>query len=299
MTASLSEARRRALEDADGGPLEPIGGEPTIEEAPRYRLATAERDEALQMAREAAASGRKVLWVVNTVARAQVTYRDLAGEGLTCFVYHSRFRYQDRVQRQQDVLAAFRRSSGCLVVVTQVCEMSLDISAELLVTEVAPFPALVQRLGRLNRREPVPPVVCDCLVIPAETIQPYLAVDLEGAREFIDRLAGRPLSQADLADALAAINEPGYDDRATAFLEQTCETYATELRQTTPGVTVVRQCDVEGLTPLRRKDIVRNEIPMTQPLGGVPRSWPRECGTLVVPDGALNYSLEEGASWVR
>lgn len=31
-------------------------------------------------------------------------------------------------------------------------EMSLDLSATLLVTDLAPVPALIQRLGRLNRR---------------------------------------------------------------------------------------------------------------------------------------------------
>ncbi len=41
---------------------------------------------------------------------------------------------------------------GALAVTTQVAEMSLDISADLLVTDLAPVPALIQRLGRLNRR---------------------------------------------------------------------------------------------------------------------------------------------------
>ena len=38
-----------------------------------------------------------------------------------------------------------------IAVTTQVCEMSLDLDADMLVTEVAPVTAMVQRFGRSNR----------------------------------------------------------------------------------------------------------------------------------------------------
>ena len=60
---------------------------------------------------------------------------------------------KDRVNIQDRVIAAFKESdTPCLAVTTQVCEMSLDISAQLMVTALPPFPSLVQRLGRVNRR---------------------------------------------------------------------------------------------------------------------------------------------------
>ncbi|RZL00702.1 MAG: hypothetical protein EOO62_23805 [Hymenobacter sp.] len=40
----------------------------------------------------------------------------------------------------------------CFVVSTQVVEVSLDISFDRMITEAAPFDALVQRFGRVNRR---------------------------------------------------------------------------------------------------------------------------------------------------
>src|SRR5699024_9311777 len=72
--------------------------------------------------------------------------------GFGARLYHSRFKYVDRVQRHGDVIDAFRAPGSTLASTTQVAEMSLDLSADLLVTDLAPVPALIQRLGRLNRR---------------------------------------------------------------------------------------------------------------------------------------------------
>ena len=41
---------------------------------------------------------------------------------------------------------------GTILVATQIVEVSLDISYDVLFTEVAPIDALVRRLGRDNRR---------------------------------------------------------------------------------------------------------------------------------------------------
>ena len=41
---------------------------------------------------------------------------------------------------------------ACIVVATQVVEVSLDISFDLMITETAPLDALIQRFGRVNRK---------------------------------------------------------------------------------------------------------------------------------------------------
>jgi len=49
--------------------------------------------------------------------------------------------------------ASRRPSHGCVLVSTQVAEQSVDIDADLLITDIAPTDMLLQRLGRLWRHE--------------------------------------------------------------------------------------------------------------------------------------------------
>ncbi len=299
MTASLSPARRDALARATGSPLDPVEGDPMIEGALRYQLLPREPETALRDAVGAARRGEKVLWVANTVGRAQARYRSLRDElGADAVrVYHSRFRYRDRVDRQSDVIARFRGNAGFVVVATQVCEMSLDLSADVLVTELAPFPSLVQRLGRLNRREAVPVIPRPCLWIEPDNPRPYAQAELDAARSVLADMGASPRSQRDLANALAALAEPAYELRATPFVEQTWTTTQAPLRESTPSWTVVRRGDLPAsLGKARRADIVRNEIAMP-PRGKSLPEWPTVHGAFVVPDEVLRYDEEEGASW--
>ena len=69
--------------------------------------------------------------------------------------------------RHKDLMRALKDTPGpALGVTTQVCEMSLDIDVDLLVTEDCPVTSLVQRMGRCNRAQTrdrsVPPATCSC-----------------------------------------------------------------------------------------------------------------------------------------
>ena len=221
MTASLQPARRDALESA-GVAYELISGDDEAEMAGRYRLEwrrneTAAPDEYWGDVQAALRDGGKVLWVCNTVKDAVRVYDEakrLDGDAKR-LLFHSRFCYRHRVDRQNEILAAFDEDgTPCLAVTTQVCEMSLDISADLLVTALPPFPALVQRMGRLNRRLENPDGA-RCLVYDYDGMdgRPYRRADLKAARDAVGNLAeeGGALSQRDLKKALEGLPEAADD----------------------------------------------------------------------------------------
>jgi CRISPR-associated endonuclease/helicase Cas3 len=95
--------------------------------------------------------GKLTLAVVNRVDRAQDIYKELLLQGRTeenAAVLHSRFREGDRKARME----LLDERQDRIVVATQVIEAGVDISAHTLITELAPWPSLVQRFGRCNRR---------------------------------------------------------------------------------------------------------------------------------------------------
>jgi len=66
---------------------------------------------------------------------------------------HSRFKRGKRSQLESDLKNVYNESpEACLVVSTQVVEVSLDISFDMMITECAPIDALIQRFGRINRK---------------------------------------------------------------------------------------------------------------------------------------------------
>lgn len=215
MTASLTRHRREALEGV-GSETYPQAEQKYVAftraaKMPRYRAEiitpritadsggenTTVVDKAYRIAAESLEDGKRVLWVVNQVVRCQDISRELSGEFPEVLCYHSRFRHKDRAERHGKTVAAFKRRNGtltesALAVTTQVCEMSLDLDADVLISELAPIPSLIQRMGRCNRRaqdkeDNDPPgrvVICK----PADA-KPYREDDLTVAWEFAQKLA--------------------------------------------------------------------------------------------------------------
>jgi len=92
--------------------------------------------------------------VLNTIARAKAVYLALSNHILkeNLHLLHSQFTYVDRRRKENKVIERLKSGQRPFVLVaTQVIEVSLDISADKLFTEVAPADALGQRAGRLNR----------------------------------------------------------------------------------------------------------------------------------------------------
>ncbi len=107
---------------------------------------------------EAFEKKEKVLVIYNTVKKAQEAYghfEEIFPE-IKKLLIHSRFRRGDRFDREtilkEDYDSDKSEYSPCLVVSTQVVEVSLDISFDKMITMCAPLDSLVQRFGRVNRR---------------------------------------------------------------------------------------------------------------------------------------------------
>jgi CRISPR-associated endonuclease/helicase Cas3 len=136
--------------------------------------------------------GRITLVVCNTVDRACATYDALRAasrlEGLE--LVHSRFRPADREGWRERFLsrAACTRGADRIIVATQVVEAGVDISAQCLITELAPWPSLVQRFGRCARYGGNGRVIVIDRGRDEATAAPYLLEELESAWESLQAL---------------------------------------------------------------------------------------------------------------
>jgi CRISPR-associated endonuclease/helicase Cas3 len=100
------------------------------------------------------------------------------------------------------VIEAFQIGIGSLLAITtQVCEMSLDLDANVLVSETAPITSLIQRMGRCNRhlKNAGPGEV---YLYSPEDEKPYSPEDLTGVNDFVAALNNQIASQQDLDNLL-------------------------------------------------------------------------------------------------
>ncbi|VEI13474.1 CRISPR-associated helicase Cas3' [Trueperella bialowiezensis] len=104
--------------------------------------------------------GGIALVICNTIKRAQEAYRslqvDFAGEielHHSAFIASHRSAKEDALREKLGPTA--RRGKGRplrqVIVATQVAEQSLDIDADVLITDIAPVDLIIQRAGRLHR----------------------------------------------------------------------------------------------------------------------------------------------------
>lgn len=152
--------------------------------------ATASHDSPRGVAAEvlrAHVSGSLTLVVVNRVGRAQAIHEELARTpGVPLALIHSRFRPADRRLQHQ----ALERAWTGIIVATQALEAGVDVSARTLFTELAPWPSLVQRFGRCNRRGEfgADAATIAWIDVPDADATPYAAADLSAARELVSSL---------------------------------------------------------------------------------------------------------------
>lgn len=152
---SISDQKQTRAVDATGSPKNVMWTAHDIIDSP---------DKIASLAIDAAKQGAKVLVIRNTVPAAIATFEAIekhipdkkwlfAVNGVPT-LHHSRFSRQDRplMDKVIETQLGKQRPLGALIVVgTQTLEQSLDIDADVLITDLCPMDVLLQRVGRLHR----------------------------------------------------------------------------------------------------------------------------------------------------
>ncbi|MCF6239374.1 MAG: CRISPR-associated helicase Cas3', partial [Candidatus Marinimicrobia bacterium] len=176
LTATLTEKRRRQIlslpENLSDNkqPYPMLSGrkdenlfKPVTPEAPESQRITIDFIGMKEATREAVALAKKggaVLWICNTIDTAQKQYKTFMEQSKEDFpigLLHSRFPFKRREELESEWMLRFGKDGdkrcGSILVSTQVVEQSVDLDADLMITELAPTDMILQRLGRLWRHK--------------------------------------------------------------------------------------------------------------------------------------------------
>lgn len=213
-------ARRAHLAAATTVPeSERQGGAWDNKKALRWRQEVGTEDEVADLVLLEHRPSQQTLVVVNTVRRATEIRKALEkklkkakGDTPALELVHSRFRPHERATWQFLGKDAERDlpAGGRIIVATQVVEAGVDISSSTMITDLAPYPSLVQRFGRAARRSGESAAIIVVGEVPTDEKKsaPYTLTELEASGKVLSRLTedGRGVSVCDLEEAEAGWN---------------------------------------------------------------------------------------------
>src|SRR5262249_38855018 len=157
--AMLLDRERTPIDEAIAAPYPVIrrsNGDQELPQAPARTIdvVVGPFEQAASRARAAAMDGQSVLWIRSTVSDAVTDFLSFEARGINSLLHHSRYAVEDRtwLDRQLSSIFGLNGNRGSIIAVTtQTAEQSLDIDADLLITDACPADVLLQRLGRLHR----------------------------------------------------------------------------------------------------------------------------------------------------
>ncbi|MDQ7832768.1 MAG: CRISPR-associated helicase Cas3' [Desulfovibrionaceae bacterium] len=216
---------------------------------------TAHRETAYARLEAVHRAGGCGLFILNTVDRAMAAHAALAGRigSKDILLFHARFALADRLDIERRALDIFGKDAspearrGKILIATQVVEQSLDIDADVVVTELAPMELLIQRAGRCQRHQdrtwrpegfPRPSLL---VVSPDPTVEPgadWGKEELDTGRYVYPRL-GVLWRTAKMLAGLGAIDLPG---KARDLVEGAYD----EMAHPTPAALASSDIEVEG-----------------------------------------------------
>jgi len=156
MTATMPKALQKLLQKSLMSPLLIEDKELLQNARNEFQVREYEISQANEEIKEAVNQEKKVLIVVNTVDSAIEQYKKhkeiFKNKGIDILCYHSRFIQKHRKQKEDAIFELEKSNKACILIATQVVEVSLDIDFDILFTENAPIDAIIQRAGRVNRK---------------------------------------------------------------------------------------------------------------------------------------------------
>lgn len=164
--------------------------------------------------------GRKVLIVCNSVRISQRVFEELREiskqdhsirKDTTILLLHSRFTHEDRREKELRVMDKSGRPS--VLVATQVVEVSLDISYDVAYLEPAPIDAIIQRMGRVNRKGEAAPALVHIMSEEASKHSIYRNKErVKNSMTGLFELSNKPITEMDMVDVANRIYAPGYNE---------------------------------------------------------------------------------------
>lgn len=305
MSASLQPERKDLLK-REFTTLTDIESPHDLMELKRYKFNASRDNLSLTEDIKQVSLNKKILVVVNTVGKAQAIHRELKESGYNVKIYHSRYKYKDRVKRHREFMESFLESAPPVIgIATQVSEMSLDIDSDLLFTELAPIPSLIQRLGRLNRRTtPEKPFPCrDVFFYEPKSHLPYDKEELELARKWIQQLEDQQIeiSQSDLQKTFLKLNTSTEEMYIAAYYDFTKPSFyftpaLDGLRGASNGINCIIQSDIASIQE-REEKLENLVIPMTMNNKLDMNSLNLYKHAFIIPNDLIEYDSIEGAKW--
>ena len=225
MTATLPTFLKKEMIEAIGT-FEEINAEDTLYKAfTRHKLKLQEGQLNTEPIIKSLEKEQKVLVVCNTVKQAQGVYEILKDYATKSVLLHSAFNGKDRSQHENNLKAGEEDTENPiqLLVGTQAIEVSLDIDYDIIYTECAPFDALIQRFGRVNRKREKG--ICDVVIFKENNKTDFYIYSKEViARTLIvlEKIAaanGGEIQEAELQELMDEVY-PNWSDKQRAEFDE-------------------------------------------------------------------------------
>jgi CRISPR-associated endonuclease/helicase Cas3 len=200
------------------------------------------------------------------------------------------------LELQEELRERFDKEPVVLVC-TQVAEVSLDLNAMLVISDLAPFTSLVQIAGRLHRVALIPKRTAELIVLEVERVVPYTSGEMRLAKRLVEMHDGQDLSQTDMAMIIRDFVFRGETFRqASIFTEAPHHCLQQDIREEkyikVPIVIMRRGENLGHIRKLSKEELQLRSCPLPQPKNR--SAWAREKGFLIALPGQAWHNPTTG-----